>query len=727
MREVQLAVDRSEKLQEAYALRSVLVTWAEARRQLHVVQRAAPPQHLADIELRFTYDVTRVLSQVDAGRAVSPALRRRVDADAQSYAVVEGAYLDRQRAVQARDQDALEFEQRTYAVAVVGVMIVLALFSVGPTLRRTSKFLEGLAREDEAEKRRATEQALAAIFEQSRTGVALLDQNGTILQWNAALTNTLGVAGTDPRGASLLRFVLSSDELLSFLDGGSHRFELLFFPAEGKRRVGDASISPVAHLQDGTSSFLLVLEEITERREIEERLQHDASHDSLTNLENRKAMRKRVERALANCAGGYLVLIDLDDFKSINDRDGHSVGDEILIEIADRLRITLSASGTAGRIGGDEFVLLLTGIEESDLTVLLERVLDEIAKPIATSARMLSLTASIGATSLLPTSRRAADDLSVDEAMRAADIALYRAKALGRNRFVIGARDAQTDRDGKAPGPMEIREGLAREEFVLQYQPIVDARIGRCVAVEALVRWNRGELGMLAPGAFIEMAERSGTIVPLGTWVLMRACAEFSAQIALGLSETVNLHVNVSALQIAQDDFVTSVHQALMMANLPASRLVLEITEGTLVRYHAEASNVLDKICALGVRWCIDDFGVGYSSLAYLGVLPVTSIKIDRSFISSKKDERLANGAIVNAVLQLGRSLDIDVIAEGVETAKQGEQLAEMGCHILQGFFFAKPLSASSAHAYGIAREFVPVERPAGEEFAAMASHRRES
>lgn len=691
VREIQLAGNRGEQLQEAFGLRSALVMWTQSHRDL--LREGDQPMagsELGKADRRFTDDVATVLSTVDAGRPISGKLRRVVDLDAQAFTVLEGMRLDDLREHQRRDQSALETEQRTYALAMAVIFVLLAIVLVGPALRRAATILEAIAREDEAEKRRATEEALAAIFAQSRTSVALLDGTGAILQGNAALATLLGSADLHVGGDDLTRYASAHDAIVPYLDGQSHRFDIELTARSGERRWGDASISVAARLPDGSRTFLMVLEDITARRALEERLQHEASYDPLTEIENRRAIRHRTAHAIANDRDGYLMLIDLDNFKLINDRSGHAVGDDMLCEVGRRLTATLGAAGTAGRIGGDEFVALVLGKTDEEIRALLARLITAIELPVTTPGKTVTVTASIGAARL----GRASDadtEMAVDRVFRAADAALYRAKALGRNRFVIDEHEEWNESAIDLPSPADIREGLARDEFALVYQPIVDSRSHECIAIEALVRWRRGGSQWVSPDAFIPVAECSGTIVPLGTWIVQRACSDFAAMLAAGLPNTVDLHVNISALQIAQDDFTATISAALRAARVASHRLVLEVTESALVTYASDASSTLDDVRDLGVRWCIDDFGTGYSSLAYLHTLPIACIKIDRSFVSGAS-EGLANAPIVEAILQLGRTLGIAVVAEGVETPEQADALATQRCLALQGYLYAKPL-----------------------------------
>ncbi len=691
VRELQFSAnDRSGELEEAAALRLSLVSWAQTGRRLTAKARTARSEQGA-IGAPFAGDIRRVLAAIDRGTAVSESLRHAVDVDAQDFAVVEGDLLERTRETQRADQRSLEVEQRIFSAAIAFVVIALSFLLVGPPLRRTAAILEDLTREDEASKREATDRALEAIFAQSRTGVALVRNDGAVLQANAALATMLAIDEAPYDG---LASVVGA--LFPFFDGGAHRFPMEFSDTNGTRRSGDASITPVAELVDGSRTFLLVLEDITERRVMEDRLRHEASVDSLTELENRRAMRTRIAEAQAAAATGFVVLVDLDDFKLINDNGGHIAGDEVLVEVARRLRATSQPDVFAGRMGGDEFVILALHLDATACEKLLARILERIAHPIATTNGIVTVTASIGAATIVLAPEDSPDEASLDRVLRNADLALYRAKDLGRNRYAIDCERDAGHADLHVLGPAEIRDGLVHDAFVLHYQPIVDARRGTCVALEALVRWKRDEGALLPPSAFIAMAERSGTIVPLGFWILERACRDFAAMIADGLDEQVDLHVNVSPLQIAQDDFPERVAAVLAATGIVASRLVLEVTEGALVSYQADGSRSIDAVRALGVRWCIDDFGIGYSSLAYLNTLPVACMKIDRSFVSGGTGLGLANETIVGVILQLGRSLGIDVIAEGVETAAQSAALSALRCRALQGYGHAMPMSADA-------------------------------
>jgi diguanylate cyclase (GGDEF)-like protein len=449
----------------------------------------------------------------------------------------------------------------------------------------------------------------------------------------------------------------------------------------------DRSIRVVDQPMKG-GGWVATFEDITEWQQAQEQIAHMARHDALTNLPNRTLFRDQLEKALrlAKRSDQLAVLcLDLDHFKEINDSLGHPVGDTLLKEVARRLGECITEDDTVARLGGDEFAIVqfCRDCDPSAVALLASHIVETISVPYNIGGHQLVVGVSIGI-SLAPE-----DGKNPDELLKKADLALYRAKADGRGTY----RFFETGMDARAQArrllELDLRAALPRDEFEVYYQPIRDVARDRVVAFEALVRWNHPLRGMIAPVNFIPLAEETGLIVPLGDWVLRRACAD-----AVGWSRDVDVAVNLSPVQFKNPNLVSSVKAALQASGLPAHRLELEITESVLLQNSEATLAVLHELRAFGVRISLDDFGTGYSSLSYLRSFPFDKIKIDRSFISELaiRDDSMA---IVRAVTGLGKSLGIVTTAEGVETEAQLDLLRLEGCTQVQGYLFSAPRPAA--------------------------------
>jgi len=441
-----------------------------------------------------------------------------------------------------------------------------------------------------------------------------------------------------------------------------------------------------------------ILTDITARKQIDEKLRamHDelawrAYHDELTGLPNRALLADRLAEALRPAGRGEpevaLLFIDLDRFKVVNDSLGHACGDELLVEMAGRLRDAVRPSDTVVRMGGDEFVVLVEGMTRSeDLAGLVDRVRDAIAQPVLLAGQPITVTASIGIA--------LADGHTADALLRDADTALYRAKDRGRNRFEIFDEALRASAVRRLEMEGVLRRALERGAVAVHYQPIVDLA-GRVVAAEALARLETDDGRLLEPDAFLDVAEECGLIVPLGAGVLHRACAQAARWTAeWGTAAPGRVTVNVSARQLAHPRMVDEVAAALAAAALEPGRLCLELTENALIEASPATRVTVDRLRALGVGLAIDDFGTGYASLAYLKRFPVDYVKIDRSFIADLGGES-EDSAIVRAVITLAETLGVTPVAEGVETAEQLARLESFGCPLVQGWYVGPPRPAA--------------------------------
>jgi diguanylate cyclase (GGDEF)-like protein len=430
--------------------------------------------------------------------------------------------------------------------------------------------------------------------------------------------------------------------------------------------------------------------DITAERELQEQLRMQALFDPLTGLANRAFFHEQLESAVSMRRGGgeqtALVFIDLNEFKQINDQYGHSVGDDVLAVLGDRLKHVIRAGDSVARLGGDEFVVLITSVAEpAEAAIVAERLLEEITKPIDVAGRQLSLTASVGI----------AIGGSTRELLKQADAAMYRAKANGDADYAFYDDELDQAALNRFKRLAELREAIERKEFTLAYQPVVNLDPLEVVGVEALLRWQHPELGEIAPLDFIPLAEESGLIVPIGRWVLQEACF-YAARMRGLIGRDLGISVNVSARQLQHPEFVEHVDRALERADLPPHLLTLELTESVLVATGERAEQQLGVLKARGVRIALDDFGTGYASLAYLQRLPVDVVKIDGSF-TARIDSGHDDLALLEGIVGLGKALGLELVAEGIERGAQQGIVQELGCHGAQGFHFGRPEAAALA------------------------------
>jgi len=439
-------------------------------------------------------------------------------------------------------------------------------------------------------------------------------------------------------------------------------------------------------------AFVISLRDIGTRRQLEEQLSRQAFTDSLTGLPNRALFRDRLEHAVARTRGGAVtvLLIDLDDFKLVNDNLGHSAGDELLTEIANRLREQVRPADTLARLGGDEFAILVEDLDPAAAVALAERLLHEVRRPTRLASRDIDTTLSIGIASSTGLVGAPAEQL-----LRNADLAMYAAKRGGRNAYAVFESAMYHSVLEEAQQRVDMERALEQEQFVVLYQPVVDIRTSKLTAVEALVRWQHPQEGLLSPYTFIANAEANGLIVPLGRWVLRQACAQLAVwQRASPAAAGLVMNVNLSARQFQDTGLVGDVAAAISDAGIAPGSLTLEITESMLVHDIDGAIETLYALRGLGVHLAIDDFGTGYSSLSYLKRLPVDIIKIDRSFVE-QVDTNAGDTALVDAVVGLGQALHMRTVAEGIETDGQWARLREIGCDHGQGFLFGRPSDAA--------------------------------
>jgi diguanylate cyclase (GGDEF)-like protein len=428
---------------------------------------------------------------------------------------------------------------------------------------------------------------------------------------------------------------------------------------------------------------------VREREVLEERLRHQALHDPLTGLANRALLASHLETALARARRHArrlaVLLVDLDGFKFLNDRVGHSQGDRMLMVVADRLRLQIRPTDTVARLGGDEFALLLEEIDEAESAVTVARRLRRaLEEPMEVEGRELQVRASVG----IAVSEAGREP--VDELLRNADVAMYAAKTRGKGRHEVFRSDTHGSVLDELELEGQLRNGLERGEYVLHYQPVLDLEAGGIAGLEALVRWNHPTRGLLSPAQFIPLAERTGFVVPLGRWAMREACRQAGEWEASG-HPPLSVAVNVSVVQLQRPDLVAEVTAALDDSGLDPQLLTIEVTESTLLTDPGASAVALGVLKELGVRIAIDDFGTGYSSISYLRQLPIDVLKLDREYVI-KIDQGPEDAALPKAVIKLAHTLGLDIVAEGIDRPEQALELAKLGCHYGQGFLFSRPL-----------------------------------
>jgi diguanylate cyclase (GGDEF)-like protein/PAS domain S-box-containing protein len=564
---------------------------------------------------------------------------------------------------------------------------------------------------------RASEERFRSAFDNATIGMAVVSLEGRWLQVNRSLCDIVGYGEEALLGSDVQRVTHRDDlaaldeQMLRFIAGSvsSHQTEVRYCHKSGKEVWAHTGMSLVRDGEAKPLHLIFQIQDITDRKRAEEQLLHDAFHDALTGLPNRALFMDHVKMAIQRSrrSGDRLfaaLFLDLDRFKIINDSLGHMVGDQLLVGIAHRLEACLRPGDTVARLGGDEFTILLEDLSMTDDAIEVAlRVQEAVTQPFNIGGHEVFTTASIGI-ALSNTGYERAEDL-----LRDADTAMYRAKLEGKKRHVVFDKAMHDRAMELLQIETDLRRAITRKEFFLNYQPIVCLETGKVASFEALVRWRHPERGLVMPGEFIPVAEETGLIVPLGLFVLNEACRQMRSWQKLGLAgDEVTMSVNLSSRQFSQTDLIEQVSSALRDAGLKAANLKLEITESMVMENIDTAIGMLAQLRGLGVGLSIDDFGTGYSSLSYLHRFPIDTLKIDRSFVTQMTDNT-ENAEIVRTIVTLARSLDMHVIAEGVETDEQLRQLGGLGCDYGQGYLFSRPVGAGQAVEFLAGDEFTPL------------------
>lgn len=533
----------------------------------------------------------------------------------------------------------------------------------------------------------------AKVFEHSHEGIMITDAQGHILRVNPAFQNITGYAAAECIGQrpSCLKSGVHDDTFYERLwaalkEAGQWRGEIWNRRKNGEVYPEWLAISAVRDDLGEVTHYIGVFTDITERKAQEEHIAHLAHHDALTDLPNRVLLHDRLNIALEDARDRHgrlaVLFIDLDMFKHINDTLGHIQGDQLLVQVADRLRQLTPTIDTVARMGGDEFVMLVRG-DADDASRRAQTILKALLAPFEIAGRSMHITTSIGI-SLYPEDADNPDDL-----LRHADVALYQAKQ-SRNAFRFHTESMTRHAEERLRLEQALREAIEREQFQLAYQPQLSLRDGKVIGAEALIRWPHPELGPIPPGRFIPLAEEIGVIGSIGDWVLRTACRQMQAwREAFGVSWRVA--VNLSIAQLENERCVRIVQQALNASGLPVEALEIEVTESMMMTDNPMVRGNLDRLRGLGIKIALDDFGTGYSNLGYLADMPIDILKIDKRFVDTVTQSGKGD-AVARLIIQMAGELGFSTLAEGVEDAQQAEALARLGCDFVQGYHFARPL-----------------------------------
>jgi diguanylate cyclase (GGDEF)-like protein/PAS domain S-box-containing protein len=572
-------------------------------------------------------------------------------------------------------------------------------------LVQTATRLAGIAieraRAQQALERR--EQDLRTVMDSVPAMICYADRDARFVYANQRYADWLG----HPREALIGRpvrdlvdadtFRVMQPQIEQVLQGKAVRYERRQRGHDGALHDFDVQYMPHYDSTGSVCGYFVMLNDVTARKQDEELLYFLANHDQLTALPNRNLFAEHLGRALTQAARQAekvgVLFVDLDRFKNVNDTLGHNTGDILLQKVAQRFRDSLRHSDLVARQGGDEYTVLLQPLADvQEAAVCAQKLIDALAQPIDATGHELYVTCSVGI-SIFPDDAKDAASL-----LKNADSAMYRAKEQGKNTYQFYSNDAAAHSFEHLMLETSLRRALDREEFVVHFQPIVDLRLQRVIGMETLVRWQHPDFGMVSPARFVPLAEETGLIVPIGGWVLEQACRQIRALQQQGFPE-LHVAVNLSPKQFRQRDLVRSIAQTLERTGLPPRLLELEVTESSIMEHAEVTIRTLHELKAMGINLSIDDFGTGYSSLSYLKRFPIDALKVDQSFVRDIPDDQ-DDAAIASAVIALGHSLRLTIVAEGVETAEQLAFMRERGCQRVQGYYFARPMPPAELPAF---------------------------
>jgi diguanylate cyclase (GGDEF)-like protein/PAS domain S-box-containing protein len=579
---------------------------------------------------------------------------------------------------------------------------------ISALVTQASTAIHGLRLYDELrrsrEELRQSEERFRGLVQHASDLITVIDADTTIRYQSPAIAHVLGHEPADVVGRRLTDLIHIDDVtrtiavLQSAMANNSGRTV-----AETRIRNRNGTwrdmefIGTDQRADPAIAGFVLNMRDVTERKSLEQQLRHQALHDPLTKLANRTRFADRLEHALMRAQRSLskvaILFMDLDNFKGVNDSLGHTAGDHLLTEVAERVQRCLRPGDTVARLGGDEFAILLDEVEsEADARAVADRIFAALDAPFELDGKEIIVRASIG----IAIGGAGGTDTDADTLLRDADVAMYVAKSHGKGCYEVFERSMQVSMMERLELLADLQRAVERDEFLLNYQPMIELENGRLYGVEALVRWQHPRKGLIQPGDFISIAEDSGSILGLGKWVLEHACKQaMEWRTSFPESAGWTLSVNVSARQLQHPGFVTEVEEVLADTGFPAGELILEITESVMMQDARLMMTRLQALKDLGVRLAIDDFGTGYSSLSYLRQFPFDLLKIDKSFIDDV-GAGPEQKELTRAIIELGKTLDLELVAEGIERNEQLSRLKLLDCGVGQGFFFAEPMDGAA-------------------------------
>lgn len=553
---------------------------------------------------------------------------------------------------------------------------------------------------------RSNDRKLQSVIDGALDGIVTIDESGALIEFNPAAERIFGYKKEDVLGKSLAEVMVPpslrkahAEKHHQYVKTGvkhifDRRVELTAMRSDGSEFPVELTLTA---LKDDSESLVTgFLRDISQQKKAQQEIENFAYYDVLTGLPNRRLLTDRFQRAVLNCkrAKTYcaLIFVDLDHFKTLNDTKGHDVGDQLLVEVASRIQHTLRAGDSVARLSGDEFILIIENLDGyqsvayKQATEVVQKLLVELNRSYQLGMYEFSTTASLGVTLFND------DQFNIEDHLRHADTAMYQAKAAGRNTYRFYDQLTQENLDRGFALELALQTALQNHEFHLNYQTIVDEN-QEIIAAEVLLRWTHPQLGEVSPVEFIPIAEKNNQIIKIGLWVLQQACAQLKSWESTPSLDKIRLSVNISAKQFLYINFVQELREVISATGINPDYLKLELTETAVIDNIDDVINKIKVLKDLGIRISLDDFGMGHSSLVYLKKLPVTQIKIDQSFVHDVLTDS-NDAAIIQMILAIGKTIQCNIVAEGVESLEQFEKLKEFGCHYFQGFYFSTPLAA---------------------------------
>lgn len=579
-------------------------------------------------------------------------------------------------------------------------------------VRRALRAREEAARQRSIEDARLqSEERYRKLFESSRDAIYMTTRDGLVTDANSSMLEMFGYTREELMKMPVAQLYANAQDRARFQKEIEKVGSIRQHEVKLKRKDGTVldclKTATVQRANDGTIvGYQGIIHDISARKRSEEQLAYSAFHDPLTGVPNRSLFMDRLERLVRaakrrqNYRFGVLFL-DLDRFKIVNDTMGHMVGDELLVAVARRLEGALRAEDTVARIGGDEFAIIIDSIRDAgDGTRVAERIIHELGMPFSIQGKDVHTGTSVGVALSYAGSNDTADSL-----LRDADAAMYRAKTSGRGRYEVFDPQLHTQAVTQLQIESDLRRALQAREFALVYQPVVDIQDNRLAGFEAFLRWHHPSRGLVSPAEFIPVAEETGLILQIGWWVLEEACRQVRTwENHFPDLADLTVSVNLSSRQFYQTDLVQHVDQILTETGSSPAHIKLEVSESVIMQNAEASTRILQQLRQRGILLSIDDFGTGYSSLSYLQEFPITTLKIDRQFVNALVEGK---SGLVNSILALGRAMNVDALAEGVETAEQAERLRSLGTRYAQGYFFSPPVDASKAADFIVSRAVV--------------------